>query len=174
MNKVVLRMAYAAGQSLLRHLYGAPEQVAFMRGSQVEGPDVFELTELLRLSSEDLDRRWTHVSMSDRTRRTVLGWATRSGDILVEAHSHGGFGDPAVFSRLDLEGLADWVPHVRWRLQGRPYGALVFGQTSMDGLAWIDDRVAIPIGRLEVKGSTTFTATGRSYRRYVKGHDGRT
>jgi hypothetical protein len=45
------------------------------------------------------------------------------------------------------------VPHLWWRLKGRPYAALVFGYESFDGVAWVaspDDPE--PVGRLSVVG----------------------
>jgi hypothetical protein len=58
------------------------------------------------------------------------------GTCLVEFHSHLGHG-PAAFSWSDVTGLADFVPHVRWRLKGRPYAAVVVTKNSFDALAWV-------------------------------------
>ena len=54
---------------------------------------------------------------------------------MVEAHSHP-FPAPACFSQTDVLGLLDWVPRVRWRLAGRPYGAIVVAQGSFDGIVF--------------------------------------
>ena len=34
-------------------------------------------------------------------------------------------------------GFAEFVPHVWWRLQGKPYFAVVVTRKNFDGLAWI-------------------------------------
>lgn len=54
---------------------------------------------------------------------------------MVEAHSH----KPghARFSRSDLWGLDEWVPHLWWRLQGAPYAALVKSGDEWDAMAWL-------------------------------------
>jgi hypothetical protein len=78
-----------------------------------------------------------HLVLRDDTRAEIIKWAWDSGASLVEVHSHD-FG-LARFSPSDLDGLEDWVPHLWWRLRGRPYGAIVIDGETIDALAWIDD-----------------------------------
>ena len=82
--------------------------------------------------------REMHVSLSDETRASVIRWASAEEGCLIEAHSHGR-GSPAAFSPFDLRGLAEWVPHLWWRLRGRPYAALVTSTADFDALAWVED-----------------------------------
>ena len=85
---------------------------------------------------EDFDRRsGVHVSLAEHVRPQLIGWAWEKGLSLVEAHTHIE-GDPACLSPTDISGLAEWVPHVRWRLRAAPYAALVIAATTVDGLAW--------------------------------------
>jgi len=163
MRSLLLQATESVGDPLLAHLRSKPEQVAFMLGSRTAEPDTFRLRELLTLAQAELDYRWSHVTMSDESRRKLFAWAARPADILVEAHSHGFLGDPAAFSLTDLEGLSEWVPHMRWRLQGRPYGALVFGEESIDGIGWVDEATILPVSSLELVGGVVLRATGRSY-----------
>lgn len=79
-----------------------------------------------------------HVSLSDETRLSVIQWAGAEEACLIEAHSHGHW-CPAAFSPFDLRSLGDWVPHLWWRLHGRPYAAIVTSSLDLDALAWIDD-----------------------------------
>ena len=78
-----------------------------------------------------------HLVLSDETRAEIIRWAWDSGASLVEAHSHD-FG-VAAFSPSDFYGLKEWVPHLWWRLRGRPYGAIVVDGETLDALAWIED-----------------------------------
>jgi hypothetical protein len=104
-----------------------------------------------------------HVALKDSVRGSVIKWAWDSGACLIETHSHGRFGRVG-FSPTDVSGLEEWVPHLWWRLSGRPYAALVSTGESVDGWAWITaanqpeqiDRVIL--------GSTEMTASGRSFR----------
>jgi hypothetical protein len=162
---VSLRFAPSLAESFLAHLLLVPEQVAFLRGLSADEQCVFDVEDMLLIAPEDLDSGSWHVNLGDRARRDVLSWASSRGDILIEAHSHGRLGDPAAFSSIDVAGLEEWVPHVRWRLGSRPYGALVLGAETFDGLAWLDEDVAPRLlSRLDL-GGRTLEATGRTLRR---------
>ncbi len=78
-----------------------------------------------------------HVSLSDEIRSAVIQWAWAEDACLIEAHSHGRW-SPAAFSPFDLRNLEEWVPHLWWRLRGRPYAAIVTSTRDLDALAWID------------------------------------
>lgn len=97
--------------------------------------------------------------LSDEMRAEIIRWAWAEEASLVEAHSHA-FG-PAQFSPSDLEGLEEWVPHLWWRLRGRPYGAIVVADGTVDALAWIEGAdVPEQIVTLEIAGEGSIPATG--------------
>lgn len=151
------------GSDALTYLRAEAERIIFMRGTHREADGNYEITEVLKLHPRDIALHSFHVSLTDRGRQTVFSWASRGGDILVEAHSHGELGDPATFSRTDIEGLSDWVPHVQWRMGGRAYAALVVGPSTIDGLFWATkDDVLIPAVYI---GETSVNPTGRSLAR---------
>lgn len=79
-----------------------------------------------------------HFELSDEVRASVIKRAHDLGASLVEFHSHTGPW-PAKFSPTDLMGFAEFVPHVWWRLKGRPYLAVVVARRGFDGFAWIAD-----------------------------------
>ncbi|PZR82737.1 MAG: hypothetical protein DLM65_03220 [Candidatus Aeolococcus gillhamiae] len=123
---------------LSQHLQIA-EAVAFMRASMPDAVGVFRVQELRMVQSQAYDSRSDdHCTVDDETRAKVIKWAWDSTSCLLEAHSHGLLFSPARFSRFDLVQLAQWVPHVQWRLQGRPYVALVTASRDIDGLAWVN------------------------------------
>ena len=78
-----------------------------------------------------------HVELSDDTQEAIIRWAWAEAGCLIEAHSHGNW-SPAAFSQFDLRGLAEWVPHLWWRMRGRPYAAVVTSKIDFDALAWIN------------------------------------
>ena len=43
-----------------------------------------------------------------------------------------------MFSPSDMYEFAEFVPHCRWRLRGRPYLAIVVSPAGADALAWIE------------------------------------
>jgi hypothetical protein len=72
----------------------------------------------------------------------------------VEVHSHRGKGWHAQFSPSDLSGFREFVPHVRWRLKGLPYCALVFTETEFDAVCWIgktNEASALDVLRIEAE-----------------------
>jgi hypothetical protein len=65
----------------------------------------------------------------------LLKRAHDQGACLVELHSHP-FCMHAQFSRTDISGLQETVPHMLWRLRGQPYAAIVVARRSFDALVW--------------------------------------
>lgn len=111
------------------------------------------------------------VSLSDEARMAVIQWAAAEDACLIEVHSHGRRG-PAAFSPFDLRNLADWVPHLRWRLRGRPYAAIVTSIHDLDALAWID-AVGEPVQVDGVAADVFFPATRETRSSQRRSNDGR-
>ena len=125
-------------ESSRRHLTTRPEEAGFfladydsatrsltLRTWRSIPPDGFE-------SQSDL-----HLTLRDGVRAEAIKWAWDNDSCLVEAHSHGA-NRSACFSPSDVSGLDEWVPHLWWRLRGRPYAAIVIAGDTFDALAWID------------------------------------
>jgi len=101
-----------------------------------------------------------HIEISDSTRARLIKRAHDTKTSIVEIHSHLGHW-PACFSSSDLIGLRDWVPHVRWRLAGRVYAAVVVARRSFDGLVWQSERPE-RIRSIRVAGRKALISTGLS------------
>lgn len=119
------------------HLFkGRPEWVAFLFGKHDEDSDQLRIEDVYRVP---LDRYAVqgpfHVELDDEVRPEVIKAAFDKEAILIEVHSHRSQ-DIAAFSPTDFDGLEEFVPHVLWRLSGRPYVALVLAEGSFDGLSW--------------------------------------
>lgn len=78
-----------------------------------------------------------YLELRDGMSGTVIKRAHDMGGCLVEFHCHTGPW-PAMFSPSDMAGFEEFVPHVWWRLKGRPYAAVVMTADGFDGLAWIE------------------------------------
>src|SRR6266487_1407438 len=76
------------------------------------------------------------MELADETRAQVIKRAHDLGASMVEFHSHP-YPWPARFSESDRVGLEEFVPHVWWRLKGRPYAAVVVAPSGFDGLVWM-------------------------------------
>jgi len=76
------------------------------------------------------------VQLEDKMRPKIIKMAFDMDTAIVELHSH--MYEPAKFSPSDFEGFEEFVPHVRWRLNGKPYAAIVFSKSDFDAVVWID------------------------------------
>ncbi len=76
-----------------------------------------------------------HIELTDETRAIVIKRAHDLKTCLIEFHSHL-YSYEVGFSWSDISGLKEFVPHVMWRLKGRPYAAVVIGPTGFDALVW--------------------------------------
>ena len=155
----------------LEELRTRPEQLVFFLAEPSDNHDLRVFDRVPLAEQHLVDTGW-HVQLTDAGRQWVLQIATATTGWLVEAHSHGPRGDPACFSPTDRTGLAAWVPHLRWRLPGRGYGALVLGSRTVDGLAWLPhDPQPRALAELRTAGATARRATRRSLAAWIR--DGR-
>lgn len=137
---VLIRIGAAELDRLRRHLLRTPrcEQGAFLfcRHSVADAAHVFTCEDWSPLKRSDFEvQAGDYLELTDAARARLIKQAHDRGLCLVESHSHPG-PYPAAFSWSDLTGLDEFVPHIRWRLRGRPYAALVFAQSGFDGIAW--------------------------------------
>lgn len=117
------------------------EQAAFLFAQMERDKRLvkFQVIEVEMLKSADFAaQEGDYLEMTDGTRARLIKHAHDLGACLVEMHSHLGQW-PAAFSPSDRSGLMDTVPHMWWRLKGRPYLAIVVAQSGFDALLWLDN-----------------------------------
>lgn len=80
------------------------------------------------------------IELSDESRIDIIKKAHLTNTALIELHSHP-FNNPwaAAFSLADMNGFEETVPHMWWRLPGRPYAAIVVSPCGFDSLVWLKD-----------------------------------
>ena len=140
---------------LRSHLDAAPERLAFMRCVFADG--VFQVEDVRLIAATGLiDPSFVHCDLRDDVRADIIRWGAEGGRCLIEVHSHGRVFSPASFSSYDVRQLAEWVPHVRWRLGGRPYAAMVTAADIDGSRGW-----ATPARPSRGSTSTTSNATRR-------------
>ncbi len=116
------------------------EQVAFLFLSQKASGEetVFSLADHYLVPDQELIHESTyHAEVSEGAQAKVIKTAWDKGLCLGEIHSHPHSSSEAAFSPSDMAGLADFVPHVWWRLRGKPYFAFVSSKTDFDALGWL-------------------------------------
>jgi hypothetical protein len=158
MKLILLKIPAAIKSALWRHLLprrliAEEAAFAFARWESEPQDQVLRCLEWLPVSQRGFaSRSRFHFELSDRTRGFVIKRAHDLGASLVEFHSHDGDW-PAAFSVSDLSGLEEFVPHVWWRLKGRPYAAVVVARSSHDGLVWLGDpQTAVHLDGIIVNG----------------------
>jgi len=136
---ILLHLPDEARRSLWAHLlptHPPSEQAAFVFANW-DSAGGFHFLDWLPVPSEGFaSQSELHFELTDDMRARAIKQAHDLGACLIEFHSHRTFW-PAEFSPSDLLGFEEFVPHVWWRLKGRPYLAVVVAQRSFDGFAWI-------------------------------------
>lgn len=143
-------------------LDGGPEGAGFFLGDYLPESRALRLREWKAIRESGFESRSDfHLVLRDDVRAAIIKWAWDGRASLVEAHSHR-LGE-AQFSWSDLLGLEEWVPHLWWRLRGRPYGAIVVDGGTLDALAWIEAAdVPEQVATLEIAGKRPIRTTGRT------------
>lgn len=159
--KVYLELTDALYQELMGHLLpgdALTEQAAFLFASsqQRQETTLFQVVDYFKARSEDfVSQEGDYLQLSDATRAKLIKRAHDLGTSLVELHSHPG-PFPVAFSLADRFGLIETVPHMWWRLNGRPYLAIVVGPTGFDALLWLDNpKIPRRLDGVRVEGRLT-------------------
>jgi len=146
------------------------EQAGFVYAKlrQEQGASLnFEHVRWEALGRDDFDHQSAfHLELRDETKARVIKTAHDLQCSLIEFHSHRGPW-PAQFSGSDFAGFEEFVPHVLWRLKGKPYAAVVVTASGIDGLAWTPGS-AFPVSTLNL-GNTHVRPTGLSFKALSEG-----
>jgi hypothetical protein len=151
-------------ERLRAHLDGGSEmeQVAFLLTAPYGGDEVLHVARIQLIDAENFNfQSGYHVELADDIRPNLIKRAWEAEACVIEAHSH--LHGPSRFSRSDLAGFDEWVPHMRWRLRGRPYAALVFAPDDFDALVWDGDGGPAPLDALVVVDGPVVRPTGVTY-----------
>lgn len=153
-----IRMKITASNfDAMRRALARPEEVVFAYATFAD--DIFSIVDFETVQGADVESRSDfHVTLADEIRPRLIKAAADRALCMIEAHSHGPCGY-AQFSPTDLTGFAEWVPHVRWRLAGRPYAALVMAGTTWDALAWVDDGPPQGVTAIDITSGAQSDAT---------------
>lgn len=109
---------------------------AYARSTKQNNSLVFECFDWDPVDDNGFESRSEfHLMLTDRMRAHIIKRAHDLRASLVEFHSHSN-DLPVKFSLSDLQGFGEFIPHVWWRLDDKPYVAVVFNESSFDGLIW--------------------------------------
>lgn len=141
----VLELSDERYERLIEHLLPPDpeaEEAAFLFAASTRSDRSLTLRvvdEYLVPADEFRIRTLGHLDLLEGTHQRVIRHAHELDAALVEVHSHPYHTEgSACFSASDRAGLADVVPHVMWRLPGRPYTAVVIAPEGLDALVWTE------------------------------------
>jgi len=175
--KILLEIPPAVYASLTTHLLqdgSRLEEAAFVYANMESNDSAlcFRYVDWLAVPLEGFEHRTAfYLELTDEMRARVIKRAHDLGACLIEFHSHTGPW-PARFSPSDLEGFEEFVPHVWWRLKGKPYIAIVVTREDIDALAWVQDPHTPRILDGLVSGKQIISPTGLSLRSNDFNEDG--
>ncbi len=149
---------------LPRPMFAEEAAFAYMRADRDElGHLVLECIDFQLMSESDLSFQSAyHIEVSEEAQARVIKGAHDLDACLVELHSH--VSDPGPqFSASDWHGFDEFVPHIWFRLKGKPYAAIVLSTKGLDAIAWIDDAVTPVAVEVVQVGQDLIRPSGLSY-----------
>ena len=144
MVKVLLFIPLNAYQDICRYLFpkkAYSESVAFIFATTIKTDSSveFQFKSWYPVESHEYQYRGrSHVELKDEMRPKIIKRAFDINASIIELHSHM-CSRGACFSPSDLQGFEEFVPHVWWRLNKKPYAAIVFSKSDFDALVWLED-----------------------------------
>lgn len=176
MTTITLELPVGVYRNLQVHLLPAGssvEQAAFLytRAERDSNGDVaFKFIEYAPAQPTEFAAQHSYyLELNDEQHAAVIKRAHDLSASIVEFHSHPE-SYPARFSPSDMEGFAEFVPHVWWRLKRRPYLAVVVAPSGFDALAWIDSPSAPVVpDAIVLDGKRRLTPTGLTLQSFQKG-----
>jgi hypothetical protein len=95
-----------------------------------------------------------YLEMKDSERSKIMAMARKNGYAVIDCHSHPGSNDEVQFSPSDRYGISDFAAYAKWKLDGKPFAAMVWGEDSVDAVVWMDKfKKAFPVDELRIPGS---------------------
>lgn len=99
-----------------------------------------------------------YLQMKDSERAKIMKLARDKNLCAIDCHSHPHSGEDVWFSPSDVAGITDFAQYANWKLGGKPFAALVWGETSIDGVLWCGDfDSAFPLAEVHIVGTATKT-----------------
>jgi hypothetical protein len=139
--RLIVNIPKEIKKTLDRHLFqNRLEQGSFLFSVYKEslGEMVFDVTDQYLVPKEGWQIQSTmHLELKDTERAKIMKIARDRKCALIDCHSHVQLGRYAAFSPSDMAGITEFSGYVKWKLDGRPYIAMAFNETSVDAVGWI-------------------------------------
>lgn len=94
-----------------------------------------------------------YLEMKDTERARIMAMARKGDYAVIDCHSHPSSLDTVAFSPSDRSGITDFAAYAKWKLPGRPFAAVVWGEQSLDAVMWLGDfRTPLPVDQVRIEG----------------------
>lgn len=155
--KVVAVLPFDLGQQLSGHLLqGDLEQGAFLFATSTFLDDDLILTadRVYRVPPDGWEvQTQDYLQLKDTERAKIMKFARDGGYALIDCHSHPASDSDVTFSCSDRSGITEFAAYAKWKLDGKPYIAMVWGESSVDAVAWYGNfAAAMPVAEVRVAG----------------------
>jgi hypothetical protein len=77
-----------------------------------------------------------YLQMRDSERAKIMKLARDKNLAAIDCHSHPQAGQDVWFSPSDVAGIMEFAQYARWKLDGKPFAAMVWGEASVDAVVW--------------------------------------
>jgi len=101
-----------------------------------------------------------YLEMKDAERAKIMKMARDRSFAAIDCHSHPGTMGDVSFSPSDRKGISDFAPYAKWKLDARPFAAMVWAETSVDAVIWHGDFAAPQaVNAIQIAGASLVTLT---------------
>lgn len=114
------------------------------------GSPIFNVKDVVLIADEEVEISRTGWTLSVNAITRAINAAVGAGHALIEIHNHGG--NLPRFSWTDRSGFREFVPYVLDSLRGRPYGATVWGDSTIYAEYFMPDGKAGVVGSIIIYG----------------------
>jgi hypothetical protein len=152
---------------LLAHLFQSDvEQGAFLfyKPAQTAAELKLEAVHMYLVPPEGWEYQSSfHLALKDEERAKVMKLARNKSCGIIDCHSHIGLSEEVSFSPSDVAGIREFSGYVKWKLDGKPYAALVFSEQTVDAVCWYGDfKDPHRIDKIHVLGKSPEVITPRA------------
>ena len=142
MKREIILTSYLKNR-LFGHLFqNRLEQAAFLFAQFEQSTTSLKLTavDIYAVPPQGWDVQLeVYLQMRDSERAKILKMARDKGLALIDCHSHPHAGSEVWFSPSDIAGITEFASYVKWKLDGKPFAAAVWGENSVDAVVWQGD-----------------------------------
>ena len=108
-----------------------------------------------------------YLQMRDSERAKIMKLAREKNLCAIDCHSHPRVSDDVWFSPSDVAGITEFAQYAKWKLGGKPFAAMVWGEESVDAVLWQEAfSEAQPLAAVQIVGNSnkTLITTGSWFR----------